>query len=165
MPHEDSTVSSVYQWMSFENIKCNDLEESLRWEKMMRVNYLISYPVPLKTLRDHWSEVRIRVINYRSVRFYRIIHFPSCKVDPGEVKGTKLRILKYPHPKVTTLICIKGFTCKKKFDDITAIRYLWTVCWWYWIQFKPSTQYISLLFPFLPPPWHSLFFHALVESA
>ena len=41
------------------------------------------------------------------------------QVDPGEVKGTKLRILKYPHPKVmgvnrlTSLIISSPFQVRK----------------------------------------------------
>ena len=31
---------------------------------------------------------------------FLIIDARGLQVDPGEVKGTKLRILKYPHPKV-----------------------------------------------------------------
>ena len=65
------------------------------------VNKLIIHPaicaaVSVRIIRHHCSFTR----PYHSAMALRGRKVFGIEIDPGDVKGTKLKILKYPHPKV-----------------------------------------------------------------
>ena len=65
------------------------------------VNKLIIHPeicaaVSSRTVGHHCSLTR----PYHSAMALRGRKVFGIEVDPGDIKGTKLKVLKYPHPKV-----------------------------------------------------------------
>lgn len=58
---------------------------------------------------EHWLFLMLPIDIARDPYLsFLIIDVRGLQVDPGEVKGTKLRILKYPHPKVVCCTFLTG---------------------------------------------------------